>query len=133
VAPLKKSLVAKRKALESALAAYRSALDYHVAGVTTAATFEMAELYRTLAKDVIGSERPRKLSKDELEQYEVLLEEQAEPFEEQAIAIHESNAARARDGLYDEWVKKSFVALAELDPGRYGKTEMTQDVVTTLN
>jgi cellulose synthase operon protein C len=133
VAPLKKSLVAKRKALESALAAYKLALDYHVASVTTAATFETAELYRTLAKDLIGSERPRKLSKDELEQYEVLLEEQAEPFEEQAIAIHESNAVRARDGLYDEWVKKSYAALAELDPGRYGKTEMTQDVVTTLN
>ncbi len=133
VSPLKRSLVAKRKALESALAAYRSALDYHVAEVTTAATFEMAELYRTLAKDVIGSERPKKLSKDELEQYETLLEEQAYPFEEQAIKLHEENTARARDGLYDEWVKKSYAALAELDPGRYGKTELTQDVVTTFN
>jgi cellulose synthase operon protein C len=132
VAPLKRSLVAKRKALESALAAYQTALDYHVAEVTTAATFEMAELYRTLAKDLIASERPRKLSKDELEQYEVLLEEQAYPFEEQAITLHEANAARARDGLYDDWVKKSYAALAELDPGRYGKTELTQDVVTTF-
>ena len=42
------------------------------------------------------------------------------------------NAARARDGVYDEWVKKSFAALAELKPGRYGKTELSQDVVTTL-
>jgi cellulose synthase operon protein C len=133
VSPLKKSLAAKRRALESALSAYREALDYHVAEVTTAATFEMAELYRTLAKDVMGSERPRRLSQDELEQYDVLLEEQSEPFDEQAIAIHETNAARARDGLYDEWVKKSYAALAELDPARYGKTELTQDVVTTLN
>jgi cellulose synthase operon protein C len=133
VSPLKKSLAAKRRALESALDAYKVALDYHVAEVTTAATFEMAELYRTLAKDVMSSERPKRLSKDELEQYEVLLEEQSEPFEEQAIAIHETNAVRARDGLYDQWVKKSFVALAELDPGRYGKTELTQDVVTKLN
>jgi cellulose synthase operon protein C len=133
VSPLKRTLAAKRRALESALAAYRLALDYHVAEVTTAATFEMAELYRTLAKDVMGSERPKRLSKDEREQYDVLLEEQAEPFDEQAIALHEANAARARDGLYDEWVKKSYAALAELDPGRYGKTELTQDVVTTLN
>jgi hypothetical protein len=29
-------------------------------------------------------------------------------------------------------VKKSFAALAELKPGRYGKTELSQDVVTTL-
>jgi tetratricopeptide (TPR) repeat protein len=133
VAPLKKSLVAKRKALEAALAAYKTAADYHVAEVTTAATFEMAELYRVLGKDVMSSERPKKLSKDELEQYEALLEEQAFPFEEQAIALHEVNTGRARDGVYDEWVKKSYAALAELKPGRYGKTELTQDVVTKLN
>ena len=51
------------------------------------------------------------------------------PFEEQAIKAHELNAARAKDGVYDEWVRKSFQALAELKPARYGKTEMTQDVV----
>jgi hypothetical protein len=55
------------------------------------------------------------------------------PFEEQAIQIHEVNAARAREGLYDESVRKSFQALAELKPGRYGKTELMQDVATTLN
>jgi cellulose synthase operon protein C len=132
VAPLKKSLVAKRKAMEAALSAYKEALDYHVAEVTTAATYQMAELYRTLGKDVMASERPKKLSKDELEQYETLLEEQAFPFEEQAISIHEANAARARDGVYDEWVQKSYAVLAQLKPGRYGKTEQTQDVFTTL-
>ncbi|HTY48635.1 MAG TPA: tetratricopeptide repeat protein [Steroidobacteraceae bacterium] len=132
VAPLKRSLAAKRKALERALAAYEAATDYHVAAVTTAATFETAELYRTLSKDVLESERPRNLSQDELEQYESLLEDQAFPFEEQAIAIHELNTARARDGVYDEWVKKSYAALAQLSPGRYGKTEATQDVVTKL-
>jgi cellulose synthase operon protein C len=43
------------------------------------------------------------------------------------------NTARAKDGVYDEWVQKSFLALAELKPARYGKTELTQDVVTSLN
>ena len=132
VAPLKKSLIAKRKALESALAGYKSAADYHVAEVTTAATFEMAELYRVLGKDVMSSERPKKLSKDELEQYEALLEEQAFPFEEESIKLHEVNTARAKDGVYDAWVQKSYQALAELKPGRYGKTELTHDVVTAL-
>jgi tetratricopeptide (TPR) repeat protein len=132
VIPLKKSLVAKRQSMEAALAAYKTAADYHVAEVTTAATYETAELYRRLGKDVLDSERPKKLNKDELEQYESLLEDQAFPFEEQAIQIHEINTALARDGIYDEGVKKSFAALAELKPGRYGKTELTQDVVTTL-
>src|SRR6202521_4674875 len=82
VAPLKKSLAEKRKAMEAALKAYEAAADYQVAEVTTAATFESAELYRQLGKDLISSERPKNLKKDELEQYDVLLEEQAFPFEE---------------------------------------------------
>ena len=130
--PLKKSLLAKRKGLDVALAAYKRALDYQVAEVTTAATFEMAELYRTLAKDIMASERPKNLSKDEREQYDSLLEEQVYPFEEQAISLHEANAARAKDGLYDEWVKRSYAVLAELKPARYAKSELSQDVVTSL-
>jgi cellulose synthase operon protein C len=132
VLPLKKSLVAKRQSMEAALAAYKTASDYHVAEVTTASTYETAELYRRLGKDVMDSERPKNLKPDELEQYNSLLEDQSFPFEEQAIQIHEINTARAHDGIYDDWVKKSFAALAELKPGRYGKTELTSDVVTTL-
>jgi cellulose synthase operon protein C len=132
-APLKKSLVAKRKALESAMDGYKRAAEYQVAEVTTAATFEMAELYRTLAKDVMSSERPKNLKGDALEEYNSLLEEQVFPFEEQAIKAHELNTVRAKDGVYDEWVQKSFKVLAELKPARYGKSELTQDVVTSLN
>ncbi len=131
-APLKKSLIVKRNALETAMDGYKKAAEYQVAEVTTAATFEMAELYRRLAKDVMASERPKNLKGEELEEYNSLLEEQVFPFEEQAIKAHELNAARAKDGVYDEWVRKSFQALAELKPARYGKTEMTHDVVTSL-
>jgi cellulose synthase operon protein C len=131
-APLKKSLVVKRNALETAMDGYKRAAEYQVAEVTTAATYEMAELYRTLAKDLLSSERPKNLKGEELEEYNALLEEQVFPFEEQAIKAHELNAARAKDGIYDESVRKSFQALAELKPARYGKTEMTQDVVASL-
>jgi tetratricopeptide (TPR) repeat protein len=130
--PLKKSLVVKRHALEAAMDGYKAAADYQVAEVTTAATYEMAELYRTLAHDVMHSERPPNLKGDALEEYNSLLEEQVFPFEEQAIKVHELNAARAKEGLYDEWIRKSFAALAELKPARYGKTEMTEDVVAKL-
>ncbi|HET9388434.1 MAG TPA: tetratricopeptide repeat protein [Steroidobacteraceae bacterium] len=132
-APLKKSLVAKRKALEEAMNGYKRAADYQVAEVTTAATYEMAELYRTLAHDVMNSERPHNLKGDALEEYNSLLEEQVFPFEEQAIKAHEINTVRAKDGIYDEWVQKSFKVLAELKPARYGKTELTQDVDAVLN
>jgi hypothetical protein len=132
VAPLKKSLVEKRKAMEAALKAYAQAADYQVSDVTTAATFESAELYRQLGKDLMSSERPKNLSKDELEQYNVLLEEQAFPFEENAIKLHEVNTARTKDGTYDEWVQKSFAALAQLNPGRYGKVEISEQLVESI-
>ena len=132
VAPLKKSLADKRKAMEAALKAYTQAADYGVAEVTTEATFESAELYRQLGKDLMSSERPKNLSKEELEQYDVLLEEQAFPFEEKSIKLHEVNTARTKDGIYDEWVQKSFAALAQLNPGRYGKVEIGEPLVESI-
>ena len=133
VAPLKKSLAAKRQAMEAALKAYEHAADYQVADVTTAATFESAELYRQLGKDLMSSERPKNLSKAELEQYNVLLEEQAFPFEEKSIKLHEVNAARTKDGTYDEWVQKSFSALSQLNPGRYSKVEIGEPLVESIH
>jgi hypothetical protein len=118
--------------MEAALKAYTQAADYQVAEVTTAATFESAELYRQLGKDLMSSERPKGLSKDELEQYDVLLEEQAFPFEEKAIQIHQVNTARTKDGTYDEWVQKSFTALAQLNPGRYAKAEISERQVDAI-
>ncbi|MGO9513354.1 MAG: tetratricopeptide repeat protein [Steroidobacteraceae bacterium] len=132
VIPLKKSLAEKRKAMEAALNAYTQAADYQVAEVTTAATYESAELYRQLGKDLMSSERPKNLSKDEMEQYDVLLEEQAFPFEEKAIKLHEVNTARTKDGTYDEWVQKSFAALAQLNPGRYAKVEIGEQLVESI-
>ena len=132
VAPLKKSLADKRKAMEAALKAYEAAADYQVAEVTTAATYESAELYRQLGKDLMSSERPKGLKKEELEQYDVLLEEQAFPFEEKSIKLHEVNAARTKDGVYDEWVQKSFAALAQLNPGRYGKAEIGEQQIDSI-
>jgi tetratricopeptide (TPR) repeat protein len=118
--------------MQTALDAYKSATDYRVAEVTTLATYEIAEIYRKLGLDVMKSERPKKLPADQLEEYNSLLEEQAFPFEEQAIQTHEINAKRTHDGVYDEGVKKSFAALAELKPARYGKTELLSAGVDAL-
>ncbi len=121
--PLDRSLLAKKSALESALAAYARAATYGLAPITAAATYAMAELYRHLGAALLESERPRDLSAEELEQYDLLLEEQAFPFEEKAIGIHERNARLAAEGVYDESVQASFAALAELKPARYARVE----------
>ena len=132
VLPLKRSLEAKRTALQKALRAYETADRYAVAEVTTAATFEMAELYRRLGADLLKSERPKTLSGDALEQYDLLLEEQAFPFEEKAIALHELNVSRTSSGIYDEFVRNSFDALARLKPARYAKQETPEELTIDL-
>jgi len=131
VAPLRRSLEAKRRALDTALAGYRAAGEYRVAGVATRATFEQADLYRRLGQDLLASDRPPRLSAEEREQYDLLLEEQAFPFEEQAIALHELNLSRAREGFFDDAVRASLAELAALKPARYGKTEQQAERLVT--
>jgi outer membrane protein assembly factor BamD (BamD/ComL family) len=132
VIPLQQSLKAKKQRMEIALKAYKRAADYGVAEFTTAATFRIAEVYNRLSRDLLASERPQGLSPLELEQYNVLLEEQAFPFEEKATAIHETNVHRVVNGVYDEWVKKSFEQLGKLRPVRYAKAEKSEAVSSDI-
>ena len=103
-----RQLKLKKAKMEAVLKAYAAAADYGVADVATAATFRTAELYQDFGKALMTSQRPKGLSKVELEQYNVLLEEQAFPFEEKAIELHELNARRTANGIYDKWVKDSY-------------------------
>lgn len=130
--PLAKSLKWKKSLMEEVITAYTSAANYGVAEVTTAATFRLGEVYEQFSADLMNSDRPADLSADALEQYEILLEEQVFPFEEKAIDLYKANANRALDGVYDEWVQKSFQRLAGLMPARYAKQERSENVVTTL-
>ena len=130
--PLADSLKLKKELMEDVIAAYTGAADYGVAEVTTAATFRLGEVYEQFSLDLMASDRPSDLAADALEQYEILLEEQAFPFEEKAIDLYTANADRAPDGVYDEWVKKSFERLARLLPARYAKEERSEDVITAL-
>ena len=123
VEPLAAQLKLKKARLEEVLRAYAAASEAGVAEVTTAATFHTASAYQDFGKALMESARPKKLKKDELEQYNVMLEEQAFPFEEKAIELYEINARRTIEGIFDPWVQSSFTALARLKPVRYGKAE----------
>jgi TolA-binding protein len=132
VEPLAKNLKLKKAKMEEVLKAYSVAANYGVADVTTAATYHIAVVYQDFGKALMASQRPKKLSKLELEQYNVMLEEQAYPFEEKSMELHEVNAKRASEGIYDQWVKSSFTALKELRPVRYGKAERGEGVVDAI-
>jgi len=132
VLPLERTVPEKAARMRAAVDSLGSAADYGVAEVTTESAFRMAEIYRGMANALLDSPPPPELDADTLEQYVMLLEEQAFPFEEDAIAIHEANAARARDGLYDRWVIASFETLAELVPARWNRKETGEHVVELL-
>ncbi len=131
-APLQANLAKKKARMQTAIDAYTQAANYGVEEVTTASVYLLAEIYGSFGKELLNSERPAGLSPDELEQYDILLEEQAYPFEEKAITIHETNVERVKEGTYDEWVQKSFAALKKLRPVRYAKAEKSEAVVNAL-
>lgn len=133
VLPLKPNLKKKKQLMEQSIEAYTQAANYGVAEITTASTYRIAEIYNEFSRGLFDSERPKGLSPDELEEYDLLLEEQAFPFEEQAIEIHETNAGRTTTGVYDEWVKKSFNALKKLRPIRYAKSERSELFTQIIN
>ncbi|WP_088286754.1 tetratricopeptide repeat protein [Ideonella sp. A 288] len=133
VEPLARTLKLKKARFDEALQAYARAADTGVAEGASAATFHSAALYQDFGRAVLASQRPRPkgrpLGKAEAEQYQVMLEEQAFPFEEKAIELHALNAQRTAQGLYDGWVRKSYAALRELRPLRYGKDERVAPLV----
>lgn len=131
--PLKESLKRKRMALDEALGAYQRSADYGVQEFATKATYRIGDIYANLAQALTKSERPPNLSALELEQYEVLLEEQADPFVEKAISVHEGNVKRSWNGIYDSWVQKSFGALESLLPARYRRAEARIGVSDEIN
>jgi len=130
--PLKKSLKSKRKLMDKALKSYGRAASYKVPEVLTASTYRIAEIYQDLGLAIFNSERPKKLNEEELEQYDLLLEETAYPFEEKAIEFHEINVSRFADGLYGVWVWKSLEQLKEFLPVRYNKTERSDVIVMEI-
>lgn len=130
--PLKQSLARKRQAMQKALEAYSKVSAMGVAEFTTASNYQIAEIYRKLAADLMASERPKGLNALELEQYGILLEEQATPFEDKALELYVANANLAKQNIYDDFVRQSFDALAKLSPGRYNKREQSETYVDVI-
>ncbi len=126
VPPFEQNLARKRELMDTALAAFEALVEYEVGEVTTAATFHMAEIYSTFSRALLDSERPTGLSAAELAEYEDVLEEEAFPFEERAIEVHQANVElMIAAGIYNRWIEQSFARLAALVPGRYAKEEQS--------
>jgi tetratricopeptide (TPR) repeat protein len=132
VKPFKANLRKKRELMKTVTEKFNRLVDYEIGEFTAAATFYLAEIYAHFSKALMTSERPEGLSPLELEQYELAIEEQAYPFEEKAIHVHESNLQLITRGVYNEWIEKSLEKLATLVPARYDKPEETSGIISSL-
>jgi TolA-binding protein len=133
VQPFEESLADKQVRMDNSIAAFEDLVSYEVAEVTAAATFYIAEIYFEFSAALIDSERPDGLTEAEKVDYELVIEEEAYPFEEQAIEVHQENFELLAAGVYNPWVQKSLDKLAILMPGRYAKNEISGGFVGSID
>jgi tetratricopeptide (TPR) repeat protein len=130
--PFETSLAEKKRRMDEAVAAFEKLVDYEISDVTAAATYYLAEIYIGFSRSLMASERPAGMAGNRLEDYELALEEEAYPFEEQAIEVYEKNMELMRTGIYNAWIDKSLTKLAELMPARYAKGELSSGFLGSI-
>jgi TolA-binding protein len=133
VQPFEEHLQEKQRRMDTALKGFEKLVDYEVGEVTAAATFYIAEVYSEFSTALMNSERPGDLTPAELQDYELVLEEEAFPFEERAIAVHQENLYLMDAGVYNDWIEKSLAKLATLMPGRYAKFEASAGPIDAID
>ncbi len=133
VQPFEQSLAEKKRRMDAALQGFEALVAYEVGEVTAAATFYMAEIYGHFSDALLASERPSGLSPADLLDYELVIEEEAYPFEERAIEVHQENLELMRVGIFNSWVQRSLDELAVLMPGRYAKHEISSGYVGSID
>ncbi len=133
VKPFKRNLKKKQALMKSVIKEFSRLVDYELGDITAAATYYLAETYAHFSRALMTSERPKGLNDLELEEYELAIEEQAYPFEEKAIEVHESNLKLIAQGVYNDWVVKSLEKLAVFMPARYARSETSSPIVSSLD
>ncbi len=132
--PFDQSLAEKQRRMTAATNAFGHLVDYQVGEITAAATFYLGEIYSDFSRSLRESERPAGLAGAKLQEYEDALDEEAFPFEEKAIKVHEKNLElMSGDHLDNSWIEKSLARLAEMMPGRYAKAEISTGFLGSID
>lgn len=132
--PFEQSLEEKQRRMSAATNAFSQLVDYQIGDITAAATFYLGEIYSGFSRAMRESERPVGLAGAKLSEYEDALDEEAFPFEEKAIKVHEKNLELMTAGkLYNPWIEQSLARLAQLMPGRYAKAEISSGYLASID
>lgn len=133
--PLDKNFKKKTQALKTVVDLYTKSVESRHIDVVTFSAFRLGEVFEHFKSALLNAELPNNLNDEQLEEYRFQLEEKAYPFEEKAITAYESNVHRVQqtNGLFTEWVKKSYDRLSDLRPARYRRKERTERIVSNIN
>ena len=128
VSPIKATLRRKKELLQSSSRDLGTAAAFGFTEIASEATHRLGELYADFSQSLINSERPDNLDDDALEQYEILIEDQAFPFEDQSIVFFEQNLARSKTKSINAWNSASLKRLRELFPVRYKRDPLIGNI-----
>ncbi len=124
VPPVERTVERKRKLLQSVIKHFVDAGSYRIADVITASNYYIGRSLELFKDEILGSPNPPGLSGPEAEEYRMLLQEMAYPFEEKALSAYRVNITRSQKlQLLDPWIEKSFARMALLAPWAYGRDE----------
>ncbi len=122
--PIEETVNLKRKLLQEVIRNFVNAGSFKVAEVSTASNFFIGRSLEQFKDEILHSPRPNGLTVSQLEEYDLLLDEMAYPFEEKALQAYKVNIQRAMElEILDPWIEKSYHRMAELAPWAYLREE----------
>lgn len=120
VEPLKANLARKQKLMDRLLEGYVKTARSGSGEYSTASAFRIGEIYEDFGRSLLESPIPRDLTPEEVPIYKELLEQQATPYREKAIAAYRVTLEKAREkGILDRWVLASYDRLSSMHPEAY--------------
>ena len=121
--PIVKSVPNKNQWLQKASSSYQAAADYGILEFVAMSSYKIGILYRQFGNDLRLAPKPGGLSAADQQLYGSIIEEQAAPFDQLAVDLHQANIDRAWGGKFNEWINNSFAEMRTLSPKRFNKVE----------
>jgi tetratricopeptide (TPR) repeat protein len=122
--PVDDTVVKKRELLQGVIREFVAAGSYKTSDVITASNFLIGRALELFKDDILASPVPPGLTQPEQEEYDLLLQEMAFPFEEKALNAYRVNIKRSVTlEILDPWIEKTYERMAELAPWAYQRDE----------
>ncbi len=120
VEPLQANLARKQKLLDRLVDGYVKTARFGSGEFSTASAFRIGEIYEEFGRSLLESPLPKDLTPEEVPIYRQLLEQQAAPYREKALAAYRVTLEKAREkGILDRWVLASYDRLSSVNPEAY--------------